>query len=127
MPAKRKKKAKGKAESTAAEGFVILLDDPAESTADEKPEGSANVVKLRRDCTIEEIDGIRQRLLTALEQESEMVVDLGGVKGADCAFLQLLCALRLEADARKKTISLRGQSDMFLEWAGLLGLTEQLS
>ena len=82
-------------------------------------------MRLRRDCTIEEIEGIQQRLLTALDGHDRMIVDLGAVKGVDSAFLQLLVSLQLEAKARQGDVSLRNQSESFMQSAATLGLTEQ--
>ena len=119
---KKKAAAKTPAKSNAAPAdaasFVILLDEPDEPT---------NVVKLRRDCNIEEIEGIRQRLLKALAEDSEMVVDLGNVRGVDCAFLQVLASLRLEAKAQEKTVSVKNGSAALLESAELLGLADQIT
>ena len=121
MTARKKKRAKAK----PAESFVILLDDPDDPVDTASQEDEANIVRLRRDCTIEEIEGIQQRLLTAWDGHDRMIVDLGAVKGVDSAFLQLLVSLQLEAEARQGKVSLRNQSESFMQSAATLGLTEQ--
>ncbi len=127
----RKRKTSTRAKSSpppADEGFLILFDDePAHPPREESANAEAGIVRLRRDCTLEEIAGIRQRLLTALDKEGSLVVDLGAVKDVDSAFLQLLCSLKLEADARKLQVSFRNQTDFFLQSAATLGLARQLA
>lgn len=108
------------------ESFVIFLDEPNEPSNEENREDPANIVQLRRDCTIEEIDGIRQRLLRALDDTGSITIDLGAVKGVDCAFLQLLVSLRLEADARDLDVSLMNRTKFLMESAATLGLTTAL-
>jgi len=122
------KKAKKAAAPAAEEGFVILLDDELSEPVDDVGTGDeGNVVRLRRDCTVEEIAGIRDRILAVLDAEPSVTVDLGSVKDVDTAFLQLLCSVRLEAESREMKFSLRNQTDLLLQSASDLGLAAQLS
>ena len=108
------------------ESFLIFLDEPDEPSDEANREDPANIVQLRRDCTIEEIDGIRQRLLSALGDTGSITIDLGAVQGVDCAFLQLLVSFLLEADARDLEVSLINRTESLMESAATLGLATAL-
>lgn len=144
MTAKRKKATKKKAarkstvrkkRKTAAKkrqirdepangGFVILLDDPDPSEATETEETTRRV-RLRCDCTIEEVGGIRQRLLNSFDGDVPLTIDLGAVDRVDTAFLQLLCSLVREADVRGVALRWEKPSKSFNEASALLGIDQQ--
>jgi anti-anti-sigma regulatory factor len=118
MTASKKSKSKSdpSPESASTDSFVILLDEP---DPDDEP-----AVVLRSDCTISEIAGIRQRLLSELQGKSEITVDLAGLGIIDTAFLQALCSLQREADERDIRIIWHEPTTGFRASADLLGLGE---
>jgi ABC-type transporter Mla MlaB component len=117
---KTKSKSDTSPESAAKDSFVILLDEPDPEPASEQ--AAAKNVDLRSDCTITEIAGIRSRLLNELEGSKEVTIDLGGIGNVDTAFLQTLCSLQSEADARDIRVNWREPTASFRASADLLGL-----
>ena len=121
---KKARKKKSGADSAAAESFVILLDEP---DPDEEPRATESVehrVAFRSDCTIGDAAGIRQRLLNELQDKNEVTIDLAAIGNVDTAFLQVLCALQIEADERDITINWHEPPASFRASADLLGLSE---
>ena len=129
----RKKKAGASARKKSAPdakaangGFVILLDEPDPEGVPAHPADNAECLRLRSDCTIEEVKGIRQRLLNAYAKDQPMVVDLSAVEKVDTAFLQLLCSLARKAEEDGMALRFQAHSASTVEAATLLGLAGAL-
>ena len=113
----------GSAAEPANGGFVILLDDPDPEDEQQDPLANEKCIRLRSDCVIDEVSGIRQRLLNSYGSGQPIVIDLEAVDKVDTAFLQLLCSMARKA--REDGIPLRFEkhSASIIESAALLGLS----
>jgi anti-anti-sigma regulatory factor len=58
--------------------------------------------------SIEEVNSLRNDLLAALDQHTEITLDLSNVDHLDLSCIQLLCAACGSASIRGKRLSLRG-------------------
>jgi len=76
--------------------------------------------------TIERSREIRDLLQQAIEEEDTLVVDLSHVKGIDLSFIQLLYALRKEAEEDEKTVRLTGPVQQRIKDIFLLAGCEDL-
>lgn len=61
--------------------------------------------------SIEEVRPLRDALLVALNQQSEVTIEVAGVESIDLACLQLLCAACGSASIRGKKLQLRGAAN----------------
>lgn len=66
----------------------------------------AHVMKLEGIWTIERACELRQLLLECLNEEQEVIVDVGGVVEVDLSFLQLLCSAHRTFSRHHKQLSL---------------------
>jgi len=94
---------------------------PAEALA---PSGT---VVLSSDCTVAECAVLRNSLLRALPETSEITLDINAVQRIDTATMQLLTAFVLERQALGRTVKWSGAAPAFLSAARLLGLERVLT
>jgi anti-anti-sigma regulatory factor len=119
---KTKTKRDSSAESAPADSFVILLDEPDPENEPASDQSAGDRVALRSDCMINEVAGIRQRLLNELQGKTEVTIDLAAIGNVDTSVLQALCSLQHEADERDITIIWHEPTARFRASADLLGL-----
>jgi len=76
---------------------------------DNKKRASATkVLEMDGDLTIENVQELHQKLLTALDQIEELAITFEKVTAVDLAFVQLLCAAHRTAVKADKTLKLAG-------------------
>lgn len=85
-------------------------------------------VEIAGSADIGTISGIRDRMIAALQDNANIVLDLTGLCEADITLVQLLEAIRIHAVAAGKTVTLRRAADDalsgMLDRGGFLSLGE---
>lgn len=72
--------------------------------------------------TLEDLEELKGRVLTALDAAGALTLDLSGVNHADIAFLQFLISTNLEALKREAQLSFTGEAnEMIAELAASAG------
>jgi anti-anti-sigma factor len=75
--------------------------------------------------TIENADRIRQLFSDALNNSSDLALDLGEVQSCDAAGLQLICSLYKSAAERRRRVRIAALSPAVEGTAAVLGLSLQ--
>jgi len=86
------------------------------------PPASDAALRLEPSLRIGDVAARREVLLRHLDGRAAVRIDVGGLQSVDTAGVQLLLALRLEADRRGIEIEYRGDSPALSHGLQLLGL-----
>ena len=92
-----------------------------------KPKATSNVIALGESVLISEAAEWREKMMAAVSDNDEVVLDGGEVERIDGVGLQLLVALMKEAGSSNTAVGWKSASDALLESAAQLGLIEILS
>ncbi|WP_018691363.1 STAS domain-containing protein [Algicola sagamiensis] len=84
------------------------------------------MLELPEKLIIQEIEDIYQSLLEAQESTDELCLDGHAVTKADTAAIQLLCSLKQHLESQNKTLKWQAPSEMLIESATLLGMSDYL-
>jgi len=74
----------------------------------------------------EVLNGLYQQALTSLMQDADCEADCSALDYLDVGTLQLLLALNVALQARKKELRLTGVSDALRQWLGISGAAHHL-
>jgi anti-anti-sigma regulatory factor len=98
-------------------------DEPSEPLRQAPPPPMApGLVQLDPGLEIKDVEGVHKRLLAALQPGLVLNIDMSRVTTVDTAGVQLLLALRGEAESRGVVIEVIGESAAFNQALAVLGL-----
>ena len=87
---------------------------------------NSNAIKCPDSFTIASVADFHGELSTALETQTEIVLNGTDVDSADTAALQLLCALFMDASAQDINISWEDASQALMDSAKCIGVDETI-
>jgi anti-anti-sigma regulatory factor len=112
--------------STAAKRVSPSASKKKGVAAKRKPKATSNIFSLGESVVISEVMEWREKMAAAISAQDEVVLDGSEIERIDGTGLQLLVALMKEAVSTSTAITWNSASDVLLESAAQLGLTEIL-
>ncbi len=85
--------------------------------------GGQSFLRLEGSLTVYEVGEMREVLLTSLEEDQDLFVDITGITDCDTTGVQLLVSARKKAGNDKKKFVITGASDAVRKAAECIGLS----
>lgn len=113
------------ADHAASDDMLVTLTEESGTIVDDSDD-SQSQVHLESTLSIQNVTGLHEALKKVLTAHDTIDLYAGDVTSIDTASLQLLVALKKEANKLQKILVIHSPSPRFKESANLLGLTEFL-
>lgn len=110
-----------------AMGAEMVEEDLGQEQVEAKAVSAEPLIHLESNLTIQHVVKLHEILKASLSAFEQIEVDASAVSSIDTASLQLLVALKKEAEKSQKQVEISSASPRFVESAKLVGLAEILN